>query len=444
MDGRESIALSGSSSYYLHRGFSGSASTHNGLHAPPSFSSPTNPNLSVQSNVRDSSPVGPTFPVENTSPSFPHGLNMGMPMGQPAKKKRGRPRKYGPDGTNMSLGLSPMSAPGSMTPTPKRARGRPPGSGRKQQLASLVRQDSLLHLMSSTSQKGRKGGHWGSDNDAVNDIASRIMSFSEQRPRALCILSANGAVSSATLRQPTSSSSTVMYKGQFQILCLSGSFLVADNGGPRSRTGSLSVSLCSSDGYVVGGGVGGMLIAGGPVQVVVCSFAYGGSKSKNKTDVGPNGEQSSVLQPSEEAGPPASPPRRQNLTPISSSDVWPNLRNLQTEIDLTPQKCKPSGKIKGKKPTKDKCNTDDGAECCKEGKFYTTYKCSPSVSGRTKTTLTINNFEKGRDGGAPSECDGEYHSNNMPVVALSTGWFNKLKRCHKSITIHANGRSVGG
>lgn len=327
MDGRESIALSGSSSYHLHRGFSGSASTHNGLHAPPSFSSPTNPNISVQSNVRDSSSVGPTFPVENTSPSFPHGLNMGMPMGQPAKKKRGRPRKYGPDGTNMSLGLSPMSAPGSTTSTPKRARGRPPGSGRKQQLASLGEwMNSSAGLAFTPHVINITEGE---------DIASRIMSFSEQRPRALCILSANGAVSSATLRQPTSSSSTVTYKGQFQILCLSGSFLVADNGGPRSRTGSLSVSLCSSDGYVVGGGIGGMLIAGGPVQVVVCSFVYGGSKSKNKADVGPNGEQSSVLQPSEEAGPPASPPRRQNVTPVSSSDVWPNLRNLQTEIDLT-------------------------------------------------------------------------------------------------------------
>lgn len=327
MDGRESIALSGSSSYYLDRGFSGSASTHNGLHAPPSFSSPTNPNISVQSNVRDSSSVGPTFRVENTSPSFPHGLNMGMPMGQPAKKKRGRPRKYGPDGTNMSLGLSPMSAPGSTTSTPKRARGRPPGSGRKQQLASLGEwMNSSAGLAFTPHVINITEGE---------DIASRIMSFSEQRPRALCILSANGAVSSATLRQPTSSSSTVTYKGQFQILCLSGSFLVADNGGPRSRTGSLSVSLCSSDGYVVGGGIGGMLIAGGPVQVVVCSFVYGGSKSKNKTDVGPNAEQSSVLQPSEEAGPPASPPRRQNVAPISSSDVWPNLRNLQTEIDLT-------------------------------------------------------------------------------------------------------------
>ncbi|KAK3434365.1 hypothetical protein EUGRSUZ_D01855 [Eucalyptus grandis] len=30
----------------------------------------------------------------------------------------------------------------------------------------------------------------------------------------------------------------------------------------------------------------------------------------------------------------------------------------------------------------------------------------------------------------------------MPVVALSTGWFNKGERCDKEITIHGNGRSV--
>lgn len=56
--------------------------------------------------------------------------------------------------------------------------------------------------------------------------------------------------------------------------------------------------------------------------------------------------------------------------------------------------------------------------------------------------LTINDFQKGGDGGAPSECDNKYHSNKTPVVALSTGWFNDLKRCHKNITIYANGRSV--
>ncbi|CAN1308762.1 AT-hook motif nuclear-localized protein 11 [Linum perenne] len=56
------------------------------------------------------------------------------------KRKRGRPRKYGPDGT-ASLALSPSLSsssthPGTITPTTtqKRGRGRPPGTGKKQQL----------------------------------------------------------------------------------------------------------------------------------------------------------------------------------------------------------------------------------------------------------------------------------------------------------------------
>ncbi|KAF8379530.1 hypothetical protein HHK36_028969 [Tetracentron sinense] len=64
------------------------------------------------------------------------------------------------------------------------------------------------------------------------------------------------------------------------------------------------------------------------------------------------------------------------------------------------------------------------------------------VSHRTKATLTMNSFEKNGDGGAESECDNKFHSDNTPVVALSTGWFNKQKRCLNNITIHANGRSV--
>lgn len=41
----------------------------------------------------------------------------------------------------------------------------------------------------------------------------------------------------------------------------------AETGGPRNRIGGISVSLCSPDGHVIGGGVGGMLIAASPVQV---------------------------------------------------------------------------------------------------------------------------------------------------------------------------------
>lgn len=38
------------------------------------------------------------------------------------------------------------------------------------------------------------------------------MSFSQQGPRAVCILSANGAVSTVTLRQPSTSGGTVTYE----------------------------------------------------------------------------------------------------------------------------------------------------------------------------------------------------------------------------------------
>ncbi|KAD6453217.1 hypothetical protein E3N88_07922 [Mikania micrantha] len=76
------------------------------------------------------------------------------------------------------------------------------------------------------------------------------------------------------------------------------------------------------------------------------------------------------------------------------------------------------------------------------GQFYETYTCSPHITKHTKAKMTINNFEKGGDGGGPSECDNKYHSNDTPIVALSTGWYDKGKRCHKFIKIHYKGKSV--
>jgi len=61
---------------------------------------------------------------------------------------------------------------------------------------------------------------------------------------------------------------------------------------------------------------------------------------------------------------------------------------------------------------------------------------------RHKAILTLNNFEKGGDGGAPSECDNKFHSDKTLVVALSTVLFNHKKRCLKEITIFGNGRRV--
>lgn len=40
----------------------------------------------------------------------------------------------------------------------------------------------------------------------------KVISFSQQGPRAICILSANGVISNVTLRQPDSSGGTLTYE----------------------------------------------------------------------------------------------------------------------------------------------------------------------------------------------------------------------------------------
>ncbi|KAF8388202.1 hypothetical protein HHK36_026868 [Tetracentron sinense] len=110
------------------------------------------------------------------------------------------------------------------------------------------------------------------------------MSFMQQGKRAVCILSASGSISHASLRQPATSGGNVTYEGRFEILSLSGSFLHNMIGGASSRTGGLSVCLSGTDGRIVGGGVAGPLMAAGPVQVIVGSFVM---DTKKDTSAGP-------------------------------------------------------------------------------------------------------------------------------------------------------------
>lgn len=170
MDGREGMSVPGSASYYFNRGggiggSGGSAAGSNaqaagggsvpgtlpasgGMHTPTRFNPVSNPIVQLQSNVSASGSAtsGSTFHVENPSSIFPRrsitrgDFSSASTSGDPVKKKRGRPRKYGPDGANMTLALSsmPVATPstGGITPSEKK-RGRPPGTGWKQQLAPL-------------------------------------------------------------------------------------------------------------------------------------------------------------------------------------------------------------------------------------------------------------------------------------------------------------------
>ncbi|KAA3463935.1 AT-hook motif nuclear-localized protein 1-like isoform X1 [Gossypium australe] len=124
------------------------------------------------------------------------------------KKKRGRPRKYDADGKLRIPFPYPSSTP-AFTLSPSDF---------------------------SSSKRGKGMPSLG-----------KILSFSQNGPRGICILSANGAVSN----------------GRFEILSLTGSFTVSDTGGGKSRTGGLSVSLAGPDGRVIGGGLAGSFIPNG-------------------------------------------------------------------------------------------------------------------------------------------------------------------------------------
>ncbi|XP_010449533.1 PREDICTED: AT-hook motif nuclear-localized protein 13-like [Camelina sativa] len=228
-----------------------------------------------------------------------HSMRFGIEQQQQqVKKKRGRPRKYAADGggggNNIALGLAPTSPlpsasnsygggneggagggggdsgganANSSDPPAKRNRGRPPGSGKKQ-----------LDALGGTGGVGFtphvievKTGE---------DIAMKVLAFTNQGPRAICILSATGAVSNVMLRQSSSPSGIVKFEGRYEIISLSGSFLNSESNGTVTKSGNLSVSLAGQDGRIVGGTVAGMLVAGSQVQVIVGSFVPDGKKQK--------------------------------------------------------------------------------------------------------------------------------------------------------------------
>ncbi|KAK4801479.1 hypothetical protein SAY86_021966 [Trapa natans] len=233
------------------------------------------------------------------------------PMDSLAKKKRGRPRKYGPDGS-LATPLSPKPISSAAPPVidfsaPKR--------GKFKTLGSLVKHSFGAENSSGDWDACSVGANFTPHIINVNageDVTMKVISFSQQGPRAICVLSANGAIASVTLRQADSSGGTLTYEvmciigyshyscmalsfslgrfsrgdpcnflaflslqGRFEILSLSGSFMPSDVGGARGRSGGMSVSLAGTDGRVIGGGVAGLLVAASPVQVVVGSFLMG-------------------------------------------------------------------------------------------------------------------------------------------------------------------------
>ncbi|KAK6162347.1 hypothetical protein DH2020_002188 [Rehmannia glutinosa] len=266
MDQRESMAFTGSASYYVHQG---TAESVTGLQNSPSMS-PLSNAVHFQSNTGGGLNV-PPLPLDTSSAMSGHGVGVGPPamqQGEPVRRKRGRPRKYGHDSA-VSLALSPsMSNAASIIRPTQKWRGRPPGTGRKNQLSSPG------------------GSSFGGSGTMIPHIIN-----------------------------------VTVGEGHFDMVNLSGSY-INDVDGPHGPTGGLNVTFAGPDGRLIGGPVEGVLIAASPVQVIAGSMQGFTSKPKNKVveDRETSGDPDRTLGNSVT---PANMQPSQNLSPMGG---WPNSR----------------------------------------------------------------------------------------------------------------------
>ncbi|CAD5174935.1 unnamed protein product [Musa acuminata subsp. malaccensis] len=248
--------------------------------APPGF--PPLPKSAASSAAPSDGASSVTCSVESSLPGGGFGAIAGQEEPEEAK-----PRGYGCDGSEASIH--------------ERRRGRPPGSRRLGEwIVTSAGVGFTPHVMMIA---------------VGENISEKIMSFSKQGPRAVFILSAYGAVSTVTLHKPGTSGIMVTYEGLFEILCLSGLYLPTNNDGLHSQSRGLCISLSSPYGRVIGGLVGGSLIAAKPVQVIVGSFIYAGSSAKDRIITEDGRDDVSEHQIRDKQGKPFSVPQNQDITP---------------------------------------------------------------------------------------------------------------------------------
>ncbi|KAG5411988.1 hypothetical protein IGI04_008307 [Brassica rapa subsp. trilocularis] len=288
----------------------------------------------------------PPPPNDGSSSSYHHSAPSSAPI-EPVKRKRGRPRKYDTPAQALAAkklassassssarekreqtaaaaaGVSPPSKPGSKKSL-SGSSGKSgqsftphivnitPGEVSASAVASAVASmrtvvvcfadaDAAAYYVATAGFIGvsRRMRRSDAASDATScDVAQKIIHFAEQSKHELCILSASGTISEASLSHLATGTS-VSYQGQYEILSLSGSYIRGEHGG---KTGGLSVCLSSSDGQIVGGGVGGPLKAAGPVQVILGTFQLERKKDGRNGVKGDDASGSGDLLPSSPSG----------------------------------------------------------------------------------------------------------------------------------------------
>ncbi|XP_057807415.1 AT-hook motif nuclear-localized protein 1-like isoform X2 [Salvia miltiorrhiza] len=196
------------------------------------------------------------------------------------RKKRGRPRKYKPDESSSRV-FSSVQVSSSAPPAAGKAYGEDVKTGVPRATTSEKKHKSKIGTEKLDDWiECSTGSSFLPHVITVNageDISMKIMEFSRQGPRAVCIISGSGRVSNVTLRHPNSSGGILTYEGLFEILSFSGSFTPTEMPDKYGRSGMMTITLSGADGRVVGGLVSGLTVAATPVKIVVASYLVGSS-----------------------------------------------------------------------------------------------------------------------------------------------------------------------
>ncbi|RZR77536.1 hypothetical protein BHM03_00002648 [Ensete ventricosum] len=159
---------------------------------------------------------------------------------------------------------------GPITEVVKRRRGRPLGSKNKPKPPVVIPQEAETPAAMRPHVLEIPAG---------NDVADAIARFARRRDLGLCVLAGIGSIANVALRQsnigeaPTGAAATIRFRGRFEILSISATFLSpAVSALFPGISGQVSISLAGPHGQVMGGTVAGPLVAAETVVIVAAAF----------------------------------------------------------------------------------------------------------------------------------------------------------------------------
>lgn len=150
-------------------------------------------------------------------------------------------------------------------------RGRPSGSKNKPKTTSLLVAQPVEPSMKLVIINVDRG----------KDIMQSILNVAHQGCVSLTVLSASGTVTSVTLcNSPNDGGGALMLHGPFTLLSINGSYFYNNNqynlhsGATRSPPVSFGIHLSTSKGKILGGAIGGNVIAGDDVSITLSTFSH--------------------------------------------------------------------------------------------------------------------------------------------------------------------------